>query len=320
MSKSKQHRNEATRGDEEHPPIYEPPTMNQHPTTNNQKPVTPRPCEEDEINLLDYLRIIYKYKWMIIVITIVAMAVTVALSLRQPRMYQANASIVPPIDMLSQGGLASKLGGARSVLMKGMLNERNLSALYVGILNSSAVSEALLDRFDLMTVYEAAIRVDARGILASCTTVKASKEGIVHVTVKDQDAKRAAAIANAYVEELDQQNKRLSSGQATSKRVFLEKRLEELQNDLGKIDSLQSRDVQTKEMLFELLNRECEMAKIEEAKSMPTIQILDAAMVPEQPLGRGTVKKGVLAGITAILLGIFTAFGLQNIAKIREHR
>ena len=43
---------------------------------------------------------------------LVAMAATVAISLQQPRMYQADTSIVPPIDSLSQGGgLARKLGG-----------------------------------------------------------------------------------------------------------------------------------------------------------------------------------------------------------------
>jgi len=325
MSKSKHGK---TNNDSE-APIYQPPTMNQQPTTNNprpvqasstgQQPVDPRPGEEDEINLLDYLRVIYKYKWMIMIMTLVAMAATVAYSLSQLRMYQANTSIVPPIDMLQQGGgLAGKLGGAGSMLLQGMLNQGDLSGLYVGILESRAVSAALIESFGLMDVYEnMETRTDARRVLKGNTIIKASKEGIVHITVKDLDASRAADMANAYRKELDIQIKQLSGGQATSKRVFLETRLKEIQGELSKIESLQSREVQIKEMLFELLNRECEIAKIEEAKSMPTIQMLDEAIVPEEGGARGTVSKGILAGIATMMLGMFVAFGREYVAGIK---
>jgi tyrosine-protein kinase Etk/Wzc len=335
MSKSKHHKNEATKGGEDPAaPIYQPPTMNDQPPTADSRqptaesrfPHSRQPmaasCTTDEINLLDYLRVIYKYKWMITVITIIAMVATVALSLRRPRMYQASTSIVPPIDRLSQGGgLAGKLGGAGSMLLQGMLNEGDLSGLYVGILNSRAVADVLVDRFDLMNVYKKKAeltRTMARKILENNTSIKASKEGIVHVTVKDLDATRSSEIANAYIAELDMQNRRLSGGQATSKRVFLETRLKEIQGELSKIESLQSREVQIKEMLFELLNRECEIAKIEEAKSMPTIQVLDSAIVPERGMARGTAKKGILAGIATMMLGIFIAFGLEYVAGVQS--
>ncbi len=49
---------------------------------------------------------------------------------------------------------------------------------------------------------------------------------------------------------------------------------------------------------------------------MPTIQILDQAIVLEWPVGRGTVKKGILAGIAAMMLGIFIAFGGGYVQRI----
>ena len=318
---------------DDHAPIYQaPPQMNpKEPQSNNPRPVqasftgpnsqqpTANSRLSDEFNLFDYLRVIYKYKWMIMVITVVAMAATVAYSLSQPRMYQASTSIVPPIDRLSQGGgLASKLGGAGSVLLQGMLNQGDLSGLYVGLLESRKVSEALVKEFDLMTVYQnVETRTDARRILKNNTRIQVSKEGIVHITVKDLDATRAAEIANAYRNQLDIQNRLLSGGQATSKRVFLENRLKEIQAELSKIDSLQSREVQVKEALFELLSNECEMAKIEEAKSMPTIQVLDQAVVPERPIGRAVVKKAKLAFSAAFLASILLAVAIDRIQKYR---
>jgi uncharacterized protein involved in exopolysaccharide biosynthesis len=71
-------------------------------------------------------------------------------------------------------------------------------------------------------------------------------------------------------------------------------------------------------MLFELLSNECEMAKIEEAKSMPTIQVLDEAVVPEEGVARGTVSKGILAGIATIMLGAFVAFGCEYVHGVKK--
>jgi len=140
----------------------------------------------------------------------------------------------------------------------------------------------------------------------------------VRIVVTDSDPNLAAAIANAYVEELDKQNKKLSVGQATSKRLFLENRLKEVEQKLRRIDSIPSREAQIQEMLYELLMRELEMAKIEEARSMPTIQVLDRAVVPELPMGRGAVRKGVMAGVAAFVLGVFLAFSKEYAAQGRR--
>ena len=137
------------------------------------------------------------------------------------------------------------------------------------------------------------------------------------IAVTDRDPNRAAAMANAYIEELDRQNKRLSTGEATSKRVFLEGRLKEVESKLSRIDSIPAHEAQVQEMLYELLVRECELAKIEEAKSMPTLQVLDEAIVPEVPVARGTVKKGIMAGMAAMMLGIFLAFTREYVAAVK---
>jgi len=337
MSTSKQRKNEANQAEScsSDDPIYQSPIGNeplgQGPATESRKPKpdslapnsrqpTADSCTTDEINLLDYLRVIYKYKWMIMGITILAMTATAALSLSRPRMYQASTSIVPPTGMRSPGGLASELGSAGSSLLRGMLGvgDGSLSDMYMGILKSRAVSDALIDRFDLMTVNQQVVpRMDARKALNKNTRIHASDEGIVHITVEDRDPNRAAALSNAYVEELDLQNKRLSGNQTTSKRVFLENRLEEIQEELSKIENLQSREVRIKEIIFEMLTQECEIAKIEEAKSMPTIQVLDRAIVPERGMRRGTIKKGISAGIAALIFGSFLALACEHIAGVR---
>ncbi len=61
-------------------------------------------------------------------------------------------------------------------------------------------------------------------------------------------------------------------------------------------------------MLYELLVQQYEMAKIEEARSMPTIQVLDPAVPPEIRKPRGTLTKAALAAIMAFVCVVFLAF------------
>jgi uncharacterized protein involved in exopolysaccharide biosynthesis len=185
--------------------------------------------------------------------------------------------------------------------------------MYVGILQSRSVVDALIERFDLAAAYKDQKGVSAaRQILYGSTSIKVTDEGIITITVEDRDPCRAADLANAYVEELDRQNKRLFVGQAASKKIFLENRLKEIELDLSRIDNLLSRDAKIKEMLFELLTREYEIAKIEEAKSMPTIQVLDKAVVPENRCKPKRKPMVVLAGATALFVSVLAAF-------VREH-
>lgn len=195
----------------------------------------------------------------------------------------------------------------------------SISGIYVEILESRELADDLIDQFNLMEVYEGMrYRSDARKVLGRNTSIETTGEGAVKVAVLDRDPNRSAAIANAYVAELDRQNKRISGGQATSKRVFLEGRLEEVEARLSKIDNILSHEAKTQEMLYELLVQQYELAKIEEARSMPTLQVLDAAVVSELPVPRGTVAKGVLAGVAAFLLGVFAAFTREYVVEARR--
>jgi hypothetical protein len=195
----------------------------------------------------------------------------------------------------------------------------SIARMYVEILESREVADALVDRFHLMDFYEGIpYRSNARDRLKANTTVKTTDGGAVRITVTDRDPNRVAALASAYVEELDKRNKKLSAGQATSKRIFLENRLKEVEAKLSKIDNILSREAKTQEMLYELLVQQYEMAKMEEARSMPTIQVLDPAVVPELPIGRGAARKGVMAGIAMFMFGVFLAFGREYL--VQAHR
>ncbi len=288
--------------------------------TNSSPPQGAPATAADEIDLIDYLLVIWRHRWMIAVLTFVAMAGTAAYMLTRPRQYEAGATIVPPVEVLQkQSGVAGGLGGLGNSMLRSIMDKGSIAGIYVEILSSREVAEAIVDQFDLMNVYEGVEnRTKARRRLSGSTSIKTTDEGAVKIAVTDLDPNRAAAIANAYIAELDRQNKRLSTGEATSKRIFLESRLKDIESKLSRIDSIPAHEAQVQEMLYELLVRECELAKIEEAKSMPTLQVLDEAIVPELPVARGTVKKGILAGMAAMMFGIFLAFGREYAAAVKD--
>ncbi len=273
--------------------------------------------DEQEIDLIDYLLVIWRHRWMILLLTLVAMAVTVVLMLRTPRRYQASATIVPPVEIL-QKEAGSGLGALGNSMLRNIMDSGSIAGIYVEILESREVADSIIDQFDLMHAYEKIdYRSDARKELDRNTRIESTEDGAVKIAVTDLDPNRAAAMANAYIAELDQRNKRLSTGQATSKRIFLENRLKEVEDRLMQIDTMLSREAKIQEMLYELLVQQYEMAKIEEAKSMPTIQVLDEAVVPELPVARGTVRKGIMAGMAAMMLGVFLAFAREYAASAR---
>lgn len=286
----------------------------------SQQPAAARRAVEDEIDLLDYLRVIWRYLWLILLLCVVAMSVTVVKCLKTPRQFQSTVTIVPPLDVLQRES-GGALGAMNNSLLRQVMNTGagGIASMYVEILQSREVADALIDRFDLMHVYEGIqYRADARKQLQKNTKVETTNGGAVKVTVLDRDPNRAAAIAGAYVEEMDTRNRKLSAGQATSKRIFLENRLQEVEGKLSKIDNILSREAKTQEMLYEMLVQQYEMAKIEEAKSMPTIQVLDPPVVPELPGGRDAVQKGIMAGVAAFMLGVFLAFSREYIVQARR--
>ena len=273
----------------------------------------------DELNLFDHIRVLLKYRRMICLVCFVAALVVGLVSFLSPPTYVAVASVVPPMETTrGNSGLGlGLLGGGGAALLRDVMDVSSVADMYVGILQSRVATDAIIDRFDLMQVYGfGSLRDRTRRRLLASTGLNVAEDGILYISVEDRDPQRAAAITNAYVEELDRLNKELSVGQTTSKRIFLESRLRDMEANLVRQD-IPAREKHVQEMLYELLMRELEIAKIEEAKSMPTIQVLDSAMPPEQRKPRGTVIKAMLSAIVAFVCMALVAFGREYARECR---
>jgi len=177
---------------------------------------------------------------MLFRVTLYAMLGSTALVFLIPSRYESTARLMPP-DNQSSSGLAiaaaamsgtagaSGLGGIASDL----LGAKSTSDVFVGILGSRTAQDKLIQQFDLKKLYGARSMEDARKDLEGHTTVSVERKSqIIVISVTDRSPQRAAAMAQAYVEELNRLVAELSTSSARRERIFLEGRLQGVSKDL----------------------------------------------------------------------------------------
>ncbi len=153
-----------------------------------------------------------------------------------PPRFESKMLLMPPEQ--SNAGLASLMAMTRTsdslgALAGDLLGMKTSGALFMGILGSRTVEDRVIERFGLRAVYGVRRMEQARKILAARTyMVEDRKSGILQVTVTDGDPHRAAAMGQAYVEELDRLVRDLNTSTAHRERVFLEERLKTIKQDL----------------------------------------------------------------------------------------
>jgi uncharacterized protein involved in exopolysaccharide biosynthesis len=194
--------------------------------------------DDDEISLLDLLLVLAENIKLLILGPLIVGLAALGISFQIPETFTAKVVLMPPQQqqsaasaMLAQlGALAGAAGAAAGI--------KSPSDQYAALMKSSAVENRLIDRFNLIKIYESKLREDARKTLEQRTRIDAGKkDGLMVIEVDDHDPKRAAEIANAYVEELSILLSRLAVTEAQQRRVFFERQLQKVKEDLTRAQS-----------------------------------------------------------------------------------
>ncbi|MDX8379990.1 MAG: Wzz/FepE/Etk N-terminal domain-containing protein [Gallionella sp.] len=196
---------------------------NQTPMQPVKKPINQ---DEDEIDLIELLLVIVKHNRFILKFTGAAAIFSVIYALMQPNIYTANTVVMPPQHTASAASaLLGKLGGLAG-MAGGALGIKSANAVYIGMLKSRTVADALIVRLKLMALFKSKNRAAARATLQGASSIKSSKAGFITIAYSDKDPKLAAVIANAYVDELVRFNQTLAVTDAAKRRLFFEKQLD----------------------------------------------------------------------------------------------
>jgi len=207
------------------------------------------PNRKDEISLLDLLIVLAEKKHIILWTTAIFAILAIITSLILPKRYTATVTLLPPQQNSSVGsGVASQLGslGGFAALAGTTLGIKNPNDMYVALFKSRTVEVAMAQRFGLMQEYRAKYLYDAAKIFESHTQVEADpKDGLIRITVDDSDARRAAALANGYVEEFRDLSQHLATTEAAQRRLFFEQQLEQAKDNLGNAEEALKQTQQT---------------------------------------------------------------------------
>ncbi len=190
---------------------------------------------EDEINLLDYWRVLIKYKKLIGAIVGAAIVISVFYSLMLSEIYTSTAKIFAPQQENSLGAsILARLPGGLSGLASGMLTGGTPADIWVAVLESHTLQGAIVEKFNLQEHYKSKTIAEAQKALSGQVIINKSGAGIVSITVADRVPEMTAELANAFVEELDRMNRELITSSSKRMRVFVEARLEENKEKLTK--------------------------------------------------------------------------------------
>ncbi len=367
-----------------------------------------------EFDLLDLLLVMAERKYTIILATVIGLLLGMVVVLLMHPVFTAKALILSPQQGQSSAGLISQLGSLASLTGLGSGAAKDPNDLYLGILQSNTVADAMIKRLGLQAVYHSRRLSDARFRLAGNSKFVSEKGGMISVTVKDEDPHRAAEIANAYVDELHTLNSHLVIGEASVRRNFfsqqlaLEKdrltdaeialkqteeatgavaptgqtgvvisqvaqlqsqiisrevqldamrtsstdqnpdvvrsnrELEGLREQLRQLESAHTgrhvagdislssrlipeaqlnylrkqRDVQYHTLIFDLIARQFEAARLDEAKASPVIQLLDPAETPDRKSGPFRALWTLIGGILGFLFGCSRVIGSYVYARL----
>jgi capsule polysaccharide export protein KpsE/RkpR len=157
--------------------------------------------------------------------------------------------LLPPQQNSSLGSaLLGQLGslGSLASLAGGGFNLKNPTDMYVSLFTSRTVEDAMIRRFGLMKEYHEKRMWDTRKEFERRTTVVAgTKDGLIRISVEDRDPKRAAEMANGYVEELRKLSASLAITEAARRRLFFEQQVQLAKDALNQAEDAMTKTQQS---------------------------------------------------------------------------
>ena len=187
---------------------------------------------EEERNLLDYVYVLVKWRWLIFASVLVVSLVTAGITMLLPERWTASSTLLPPEDELDQFGLSMLITSAVPGNLGGLMGSATPAERLMTLLTSKRVLGAIVDRFGLIQDYGSLNRDLAIETLDEDVERELGRDGTLSIEVEASSSELAADIANALTAELDAVNRQVKNRQAATLRRFLEERMELVQEEI----------------------------------------------------------------------------------------
>lgn len=296
---------------------------------------------------VQFVELFWQHRKQIAKIVFLTMIITATLSLLLSNKYAATTTILPDIEILSAAQqlgslqqLASSVGITAGVTSPSQLYPNII--LSEVILRPVIYDKYATEKFDsLVTLiqYWEYDDEDENQNFEDCLTrlrekvisLDVDKETfVITLSVETTEPKLSADIANRITAQLDTYQRYFRSTNASEQRKFLEGRIDEVKKDLTKAEenlknfreknrkvadspellleqARLQREVDLNSAMFIELKKQYELAKLEEIKNTPVVQILDKARPPAEKSGP---KRSIIVLVAGFLSFTFVTVWL----------
>jgi uncharacterized protein involved in exopolysaccharide biosynthesis len=273
-------------------------------------------CDDnDEINLLDYLRVIWTNKLWITLIVIVVVAATVVASLFMTPIYEARAVISPatarPNEPTGVSAIALQFGISTPA-------SSNMSEI-ANLLRSNILREKVLIKYNLFPVLFSGMPVrwksedekmwaGIRFLEAAIKVNPVQKDNMIQITADFKDPKVAKDLVNYTLTELIEYMSSEARRVAETNKKYLETQLDK------------TADPFIKAKLYSLIAQQIETSMMAEVKENFAFKIIDPPRVPDKKIRPKRMQMVIIAFTVSLFLGIFVAFVKEYVAKVRRDK
>ena len=293
---------------------------------------------EDEIDLMDYIEVIVRRRWLIFWGTVFCVVASLGNNAIQEPSYRAEAYVLPSqnreLELDTQSAGIVRRSGTYLEALKG-------PSIGFGMLNRTVprTAEGQPDSVQLQQYFGGENVKQALDGLAACSQFMQDASGVLTIAVTLRNPTMAASIANAYVEELTAYYTDKQQEQAQNDIDFIESRLKTLEAELRAAEdslvafhranvsigdpeiSLQlshlQHQVNLKLRLYTTVAERHELARIEAWKEMQAFKVLNyARSVGIAPVA--SHRRTVLSAAVGLVVSVFLAFILEYVARTRQ--
>lgn len=324
------------------------PSGEQQPQSTNHTfsashPFYPYPMKEPGLNLRELVKLMWRYKLLIIATTFVAAVIAVIIALALPNIFEAEAKIAPTEESQSNGlaGMAGQLGGLASMagvnLGRGQLDKASMA---LEVLRSRRfITEFVENREilpDLMAVdywnrttgelvydpeiYDASSGTWVREVEAGQNPEPSAWEyvrvfrenfsitrddalGTVLIRIQHRSPIVAKQWVNWLIEDLNNEMRRRDITEARKSLQYLEAEME---------STVLTR---MQQIFYQLMEKQTQTIMLANVRPEYVFQVIDPAVVPEQ---RKSPRRSIIAIVGTILGGFLGVLIVLLIQVFRE--
>lgn len=199
-----------------------------------QPPAAPPPRRT---SFLDVLILLGERRRTVLWVTLACAIVSAIIAFLIPNEYTSTVILLPPqqssslaTQFLSAMGNASPL----AELASSGLGLKSSNAMYVGMLKSQTVEDAMVKNYGLMREYHKKYPSQARKAFEKHVDVDGSgRDGLLHISVEDRNPQRAEQLASGYVDQFRKLSQSLAVSSAGQRAAFFHQQLLQAKDNLS---------------------------------------------------------------------------------------